>query len=158
MRVSWSNTDLCLSDLLPKCHLACMVRWRRNFKFWAKFTLQVTSLMSATKNHNVKNLLFESSFSINDSLSIWSLLISLSVHAYLLSVGNDVVEKLIVLFDLLINSSKCSVTKGAFGTSLRRRQTGIWWWAACESHCCKVFIWYSKILLDLGFIGGYQRN
>ena len=44
VRVSWSNTDLCLCDLLPKCRLACTVRCQRNFKFWAKFTLQVTSL------------------------------------------------------------------------------------------------------------------
>ena len=47
MRASWSNGDLCLSDLLPKCRLEWMVRWRRNFKFWAKFTLQVTSLVSS---------------------------------------------------------------------------------------------------------------
>ena len=42
MLVSWSNTDdVCLSD----CCLACMDRWRRNFEFWFKFTLQVTSLL-----------------------------------------------------------------------------------------------------------------
>ena len=54
MQVSWSNTNLCLSDLLSKCRIACMVRWRRNFKFWAKFTLQVTALVTKRKETRMR--------------------------------------------------------------------------------------------------------